>query len=89
MKVSFRHITFVVWATLFSCSGSDSIDSIPEPQPQAPTPISFRANEGEEEEVTRAVGLEEKNITSFKVWAYKNDAVNAGNYTSYQVVMPG
>ena len=89
MKVSFRHIAFVVWATLFSCSGSDSIDSIPEPQPQAPTPISFRANQGEEEEVTRAVGLEEKNITSFKVWAYKNDAVNAGNYTSYQVVMPG
>jgi len=52
--------------------------------------IRFSSGLKEEQEVTRAVGLE-SSANSFKVWGYKNDAYDEStqSYTSYQTVIPG
>ncbi len=78
---------------LMGCS-SDQNDELAE-EPMAPvfnqtTPITFSSSLADNTAVTRSQGLE-TSTTSFKVWAYKNDAYDEGtsSYTSYQTVMPG
>ena len=80
---------------LAACSGSDPLEPTPGPgpEPEQQTAISFSGGLPEEEQVTRATGLEEvlTGDKSFQVWGYKNDAYDDGTaaYTSYQTVMPG
>ena len=50
------------------------------------TPIAFYANQ-QQQEVTRASSPLETYTSSFKVWAYKNMSVDAGDYGSTQTVM--
>ena len=79
-------------ALFAACSGSEGEDAVPAPAPGEPqTAISFIGGQQEEQAVTRAAaGLETLiNEKTFKVWGYKNDAFDAGSYTSYQTVMPG
>lgn len=89
MKVSFRHIAWFAWAALISCSGSDVAEPTP---PQQLMPISIVGDLQSERQETRAGerGLEEvlTGEKKFKLFGYKNDAYEAPNYTSYQVVMP-
>ncbi len=89
MKVSFRHIAWFAWAALISCSGSDVAEPTP---PQQLMPISIVGDLQSERQETRAGerGLEEvlTGEKKFKLFGYKNDAFEAPNYTSYQVVMP-
>lgn len=85
-----------------SCSGGDDIgtpeipnptpDPTPTPTPEEPdanVPILFSASQPEEENVTRGNGLEEKNVTSFKVYGIKNMSYENGNYGEQQTVFPG
>ena len=89
MKVSFRHIAWFAWAALISCSGNDVAEPTP---PQQLMPISIVGGLQSEQQETRAGerGLEEvlTGEKKFKLFGYKNDAFEAPNYTSYQVVMP-
>lgn len=89
MKVSFRHIAWFAWAALISCSGNDVAEPTP---PQQLMPISIVGGLQSERQETRAGerGLEEvlTGEKKFKLFGYKNDAFEAPNYTSYQVVMP-
>lgn len=92
---------------LAACSGSAPLEPTPGPgpEPEQQTAISFSGGLQPATEVTRAgadpltradVGLETVAKT-FRVWAYKNTAVDdKGNstptdddYTDYQIVMPG
>lgn len=78
-------IMIAVCAT--ACSG----DSVVEPTPQEPQQtqrvITFTGSQAEGEGITRATSLSVFSST-FKVWAYKNDAYESGSYTSYQTVIP-
>ncbi len=78
----------VMALVLSACSGHEALEPTPEPELQ--TPISFSSSLPEGQEVTRA-NLETY-ASTFKVWAYKNDAIEGAstpvNYTSYQAVMP-
>ncbi len=89
MKVSFRHIAWFAWAALISCSGNDVAEPTP---PQQLMPISIVGDLQSERQETRAGerGLEEvlTGEKKFKLFGYKNDAFEAPNYTSYQVVIP-
>ena len=81
----------VVVLFLAACSSSESIDPTPTPPtPGQQTAISFSGGLPEEEQVTRATGLEEvlTGDKTFQVWGYKNDAATGNDYTSYQAVMP-
>jgi hypothetical protein len=63
-----------------------------EPKPEVKeTAIAFSGNMTEEK-VTRAESttpLNEKGVTSFRVWAFKNDGPQGNPYSTYQTVMPG
>lgn len=68
----------------------------PIPEPQTETAITFKSSLAGDEEVTRATGLETE-VTTFKVWAYKNMSVDVGttptdpsddSYGDLQTVMP-
>ncbi len=67
-------------------------DPTPTPTPEEPDanlPILFSALQQEEENITRA-GLEEKNVTSFKVYGFKNmDYDEENGYGDPQTVFPG
>ena len=52
------------------------------------TPIAFAAMQGEEEKVTRGIGLEDK-VTSFTVWAYKSLSYENNVFSNNQKVFPG
>lgn len=67
-------------------------DPTPTPTPEEPdanVPILFSATQPEEESVTRDVGLEDKNVTAFKVYGFKNMSYENGNYGEQQTVFPG
>lgn len=69
-------------------------DPTPTPTPEEPdanVPILFSASQPEEENVTRGNGLEEKNVTSFKVYGFKNMSYDpeSGSYGEPQIVFPG
>lgn len=68
-------------------------DPTPTPTPEEPDanlPILFSASQPEEENVTRGNGLEEKNVTSFKVYGFKNmDYDEENGYGDPQTVFPG
>lgn len=91
MKVLVRHIAWIASVALVSCSASDPVDPTPQP-PQQLMPISIVGGLQSERQETRAGerGLEEvlTGEKKFKLFGYKNDAFEAPNYTSYQVVMP-
>ena len=74
---------------LSACSKDSTEEPVPE-QPQ--TAISFTSGLQSEVEETRAGerGLEDvmTGEKKFQLFGYKNDAYEAPNYTSYQVVMP-
>lgn len=96
----------LAWAltAVVSCGGSGGDDvvtpEIPNPtpdptptptpeEPDANLPILFSALQQEEENITRA-GLEEKNVTSFKVYGFKNmDYDEENGYGDPQTVFPG
>ena len=71
----------------FSCS-SEQVDPDPGTGKQEPVAIAFNGNLNEEE-VTRASTPLEDYTTSFRVWAYKNTSVDAGNYGNPEMVFPG
>jgi len=71
----------------FSCS-SEQVDPDPGTGKQEPVAIAFNGSLNEEE-VTRASTPLEDYTTSFRVWAYKNTSVDAGNYGNPQMVFPG
>lgn len=91
---------------LAACSSSDPVDPVPTPEPGLPqTAITFGGGLQPMTEVTRAdaapltradQGLEDVTHT-FRVWGYKNTAVDDKDnsdpaddyYTDYQVVIPG
>lgn len=92
-------LTVAVVAVLFvvSCSGGGGDDpDVPGPdtpgpnQPDPEKPIAFSAIQ-QEETVTRATqALQDLNVTSFRVWGYKNMSyTDAEGYGSEQVVFPG
>ena len=76
---------------LMGCS-SDSKEQYPT-EPMSSTPITFSANQGEEQTVTRAgTSLHDKGVSTFKVWGYKNMSYNNDGTESYgdlQTVFPG
>ena len=75
---------------LMGCS-SDSKEQYPT-EPMSSTPITFSANQGEEQTVTRAgTSLHDKGVSTFKVWGYKNMSYNDGteSYGDMQTVFPG
>lgn len=72
---------------LAACSNDESV--VPQEPEQQSVAISLAGGMPEENAVTRANLEDVLNNKTFTVWSYKNDAVSAGNYTSYQVVMPG
>lgn len=86
-------IVLVGFISFMSCS----TDSEPTPQPQPNTDeeaIVFNCGTQPTEETTRAtIGLHDAGKDDFRVWAYKNTAVNVSgenyNYTSFQTVMDG
>lgn len=68
---------------LNGCSSSSDDGGAPiEPEPVLSTPIAFSASQGEEA-VTRATSLHDANVSTFKVWGYKN--LSSGT----QTVFPG
>lgn len=72
-------------------SGGDDPDS---PTPNKPdTPIAFFAFQQDEQTITRASGLEEKGITAFTVYGYKNmkydEDSDSKTYGGLQKVFPG
>ncbi len=84
----------ILMTSLAACSGSGSSSGSDDSDPTTPTvqlkSINFVCGLQEEQQVTRSTGLEEVlTDKSFKVWGYKNDAVNGSEYTSYQTVFPG
>lgn len=75
---------------LMGCS-SDSKEQYPT-EPMSSTPITFSANQGEEQTVTRAgTSLHDKGVSTFKVWGYKNMSYIDGteSYGDLQTVFPG
>lgn len=69
-------------------------DPTPTPTPEEPdanVPILFSASQPEEENVTRGNGLEDKNVTAFKVYGFKNMSYDpeSGSYGEPQIVFPG
>ncbi len=85
-------VLVILMTSLVACSGAAGSAGSDDSEPVVPTEqlkaISFSSGLQEEEQVTRAAGLEDM-ATSFKVWGYKNDAVSGDEYTSYQTVFPG
>lgn len=75
-------------AGLMGCSGSGTVEPA-----AAGAAIAFSADLPERQAVTRSgTPLEDElpvGSKTFKVWAYKNTAYEAGSYTSYQTVMSG
>ena len=68
---------------LNGCSSSSDDGGAPiEPEPVLSTPIAFSASQGEEA-VTRATSLHDANVSTFKVWGYKNLS------STTQTVFPG
>lgn len=87
---------------LVSCSSESAGTIIEEPEQQKPpqvetgTAIAFAADEQQEEEkVTRAntTSLQDKGVSTFKVWGFKNTTYNNGVYdadaSNLQTVFPG
>lgn len=77
---------------LVSCGGGAAgEDDLSAPQGMVANeemvPITFSGNQGTETTVTRADGtpLSDKGVDAFKVWGYKNTAVD---YSTYQTVFP-
>ena len=69
---------------LNGCSSSSDDGGAPiEPEPVLSTPIAFSANQGEESAVTRTTSLHDANVSTFKVWGYKNLS------STTQTVFPG
>ena len=84
-----RPIGLIGLTLLTSCSGDDTPD-LPTPPPAAESIISFNSALSEPESETRATRAPlSDNAQTFRVWAFKNDAYTAPDYTSYQTVMPG
>lgn len=68
-------------------------DPTPTPTPEVPNadlPILFSALQQEEENITRA-GLQDNDVTSFKVYGFKNMSYDpeSGSYGEPQIVFPG
>ena len=71
---------------LMGCSsGEDVIGAVPV---EEGTPIAFAAEQQKQGTVTRA-GLEEKNVTAFTVFGYKNMSYENDEYGGLQTVFPG
>lgn len=88
-----RPVVFMGLMTLVlfsSCSGSDDETSPAVVEPTG-NPIVFSGGLKEQQEVSTraATGLHDAGVGTFRVWAYKNDAVSNGSYTSYQTVING
>ena len=75
---------------LMGLVGACSSGQVPEPQKPEPlqTVIAFSANQ-QDEEVTRAgsTPLQNTGVTSFRVWAFKNNGPQGNPYSTYQTVM--
>ena len=71
---------------LMGCT-SDEPGNAGQPEEQG-TPIAFTAKQGEEEKVTRSIGLEQE-VESFTVWAYKSLSFENNVYSNNQKVFPG
>ena len=73
--------------SLAACTNSEMV----EPTQEQQTSISFSGSMPEGTAISRAEkGLEEVlDNKTFKVWSYKNTAVNGNDYTDYQAVMSG
>ena len=86
-------VTALVLMVLVGCSGGASSEEAPVvvPPAEAGTPIVFAGSLTEEQEVTRAVGLETRSVTTFKAWGYKNMSHDEGTatYGALQTVMDG
>ena len=86
--LSFFHFFILYFFT--SCSQDQVPPEEPKPEKQEKA-IAFSGNMMEEE-VTRAESttpLNEKGVTYFRVWAFKNDGPQNDPYSTYQTVMPG
>ena len=85
-----RLIGLVGLMGLVGLVGACSSDHVPEPQKPEPlqTVIAFSANQ-QDEEVTRAgsTPLQNTGVTSFRVWAFKNNGPQGNPYSTYQTVM--
>ena len=85
-------ISMITLLTLVSCGGGAAgEDDLSAPPGMVANeelvPITFSGNQGTETTVTRADGtpLSETGVDAFKVWGYKNTAVD---YSTYQTVFP-
>ncbi len=88
MKPMMYLILLLICFTSCSGSGSDGSGNTSASTSEEKS-ISFVSGLQDEQNITRAEGLETKK-TSFNVWGYKNDAYDTTNgYTSYQTVFPG
>ena len=85
-----RLIGLVGLIGLMGLMGACSSNQVPEPQKPEPlqTVIAFSANQ-QDEEVTRAgsTPLQNTGVTSFRVWAFKNNGPQGNPYSTYQTVM--
>ena len=74
---------------LVALAGCSSSEEVVVPAEEQGTAIVFSADMTEQQSVTRSTTPLEEKATSFKVWAYKNNAYDDGteSYTSYQTVI--
>ena len=93
MKLSTSIQILVLLAMLTACSANDDSDDARLPLADtelSDVGISFSGLIGDEQVTRAASSLESTGVTTFRVWSYKNTAVdplNENNYTAHQKVM--
>ena len=88
-----KYATLISVTTLLALAACSTDSEPTQPDTTATTEdvivFSCGMQETEEMPTRAATGLHDVGISSFRVWAYKNDGVSGNSYTSYQTVING